>query len=182
MENEKCLYSIQDCPLSRAWFFNSYFVTQKGGFDTVSLLAYGENLFPTDLGSKVPEAIVDAREAGKCLAFEISTACGFHAFRATESVLRRYHAHVTGGAAPPKLRTLGVYIKSLTSSGKGDPKVLASLKQMTDLHRNPIAHPEAVLTTEEAISILGVSRSAIGAMLAVLPVIPPTTGTLLTAP
>ena len=161
---------------------NSYFVTQKGGYDTVTLLMFGENLFPADLVSKVPEAIVDAKEAAKCLAFEMSTACGFHAFRATESVLRRYHAHVTGGAAPPKLRTLGVYIKSLTSSGHGDPKVLAALKQMTDLHRNPIAHPEAILTTEEAISILGVARSAIGAMLAALPVIPPTTATPLTTP
>jgi hypothetical protein len=160
---------------------NTYFVTQKGGYDMVSLLMYGENLFPSDLATKVPEALVDVKEATKCLAFEIPTACGFHAFRATESVLRRYHPHVTGGAAPPKVRTLGVYIKSLASSGHGDPKVLAALKQMTDLHRNPIAHPEAVLTTEEAISILGVARSAIGAMLAVLPVIPPTTATLLTA-
>ena len=48
---------------------HSYFVTQKGGFDTVSLLAFGENLFPIDLATKVPEAIFDAREAGKCLAY-----------------------------------------------------------------------------------------------------------------
>jgi hypothetical protein len=78
---------------------SSYFVTQKGGFDTVSLLAFGENLFPTDLGTKVPEAIFDAKEAGKCLAYEVPTACGFHVFRITESVLRKYYSHVTGGAA-----------------------------------------------------------------------------------
>jgi hypothetical protein len=76
---------------------HSYFVTQKGGYDTLSLLAFGEYLFPPELVSKVPEAIFDGREAGKCLAYEMPTACGFHVFRAMESVLRKYYASVTGG-------------------------------------------------------------------------------------
>jgi hypothetical protein len=45
--------------------FNTYFVTQKGGFDMHSLLAAGETLFPSELSSKVPEALIDAREAAK---------------------------------------------------------------------------------------------------------------------
>ena len=154
---------------------SSYFVTQKGGFDTVSLLAFGENLFPTDLGTKVPEAIFDAKEAGKCLAYEASTACGFHVFRITESVLRKYYSHVTGGAAAPKVRSLGVYVTALKKAGKGDEKILAALKQMTDLHRNPLIHPETILTVDEAIAIFGIARSAITAMLTVLPIVPPTT-------
>jgi hypothetical protein len=75
------------------------------------------------------------------------------------------------------VRNIGVYLNALKQAGKGDAKVLAALKQMTDLHRNPLIHPEAVLTLEEALSIMGVARSAIGAMLAELPVIPPTTST-----
>jgi hypothetical protein len=155
--------------------FNAYFVTAKGGFDMYSLLISGELLFPLDLATKVPEAIVDVREAAKALCYEVTTACGFHIFRATESVLRKYYGHVTGGAAPPKVRNIGVYLNALKQAGKGDPKILASLKQMTDLHRNPLIHPEVVLTLEESIATLGIARSVVTAMLAVLPVQPPTT-------
>lgn len=157
--------------------FNTYLVTQHGGYDMYSLLAAGETIFPTDLGMKVPEAVIDAREAARALAYEVSTACGFHAFRVTESVLRRYYSHVTGGAAPPKVRSIGVYLNALKQSKKGDEKILAALKQMTDLHRNPLIHPEVVLTTEESIATLGIARSVITAMLAVLPIQPPTTTT-----
>jgi len=41
-----------------------------------------------DVPAKVPSALFDAREAGKCLAYELPTACGFHIFRATESATR----------------------------------------------------------------------------------------------
>jgi hypothetical protein len=148
---------------------DSYFVTQKGGFDTASLLAYGENLFPLELFSKVPEGLPDVREAGRCLAFDLPTSAGFHVFRAVESVLRKYHAHVTGGNSPPKVRNMGVYIKSLITSGKGNLKVIAALQQMKDLHRNPVSHPEAILTQEEALAIFGIARSVITPMLAELP-------------
>ena len=135
-------------------------------------------MFPADLVTKVSEAVFDAKEAGKCLAYEVPTACGFHVFRVTESVLRKYYAHVTGGAAPPKVRSLGVYVNALKATKKGDEKILAALKQMTDLHRNPLIHPETVLTVDEAIAIFGIARSAITAMLSALPVVPPTTATV----
>jgi len=161
--------------------FNTYFVTQHGGYDMYALLSAGETIFPSDLGTKVPEAVIDAREAARALAYEVPTACGFHAFRVTESVLRKYYTHVTGGQAQPKVRNIGVYLHALRQSKKGDEKILAALKQMTDLHRNPLIHPEVVLTTEESIATLGIARSVITAMLAVLPVQPPTTVTALTA-
>ena len=156
--------------------FNTYFVTQKGAFDMYSLLGFGETLFPAELGTKVPEALADAREAAKALAYEVPTACGFHTFRVTESVLRKYYVHVTG-KRPPRVRNIGVYLNSLKQTKKGDEKIVTALKQMTDLHRNPLIHPEAILTNEEAIATLGIARSAITAMLAALPVPPPTTTT-----
>jgi hypothetical protein len=156
---------------------NVYFVTQKGGFDTYTLLTAGERLFPTELAAKVPEAMVDAREAAKALAFELPTACGFHTFRVIESVLRKYYAHVTGGAAQPKVRNVGVYLNALKQAGKGDPKLLAALKQTSDLHRNPLIHPDVVLSPEEAVATLGMAHSIITAMIAVLPNQPLTTTT-----
>jgi hypothetical protein len=154
---------------------NAYFVTQKGGFDTHSLLFWGENCFPAALATKVPEALFDAREATKSLAYELPTAVGFHTFRALESVLRKYHSHVTGGIAPPKVRNIGVYLESLKRRDAGELKVRLAIKQIADLHRNPLIHPEAVLTMEEAVSIIGISGSAIAAMLVVIPTQAPTT-------
>jgi hypothetical protein len=82
--------------------FPSYFVTQKGGYDTLTLLDQSWRMFPINLGTKVPEAMFDVAEAGKALCFELGTACGYHVFRATETVLRRYYNEVTKGSAPPR--------------------------------------------------------------------------------
>ncbi len=160
---------------------NAYFVTQKGGFDMYTLLISGETLFPADMGAKVPEAVIDAREAAKALAYEVPTSCGFHTFRVTEAILRKYYAQVTGGAALPKVRNIGVYLNALKQAKKGDEKILAALKQMIDLHRNPLIHPDVVLTLDEAIATLGIARSVITAMLAALPIKPPTTTTVAVA-
>jgi hypothetical protein len=56
--------------------FNTYFVTQHGGYDMYALLVAGESIFPAELGAKVPEAVIDAREAARALAYEVPTACG----------------------------------------------------------------------------------------------------------
>lgn len=147
----------------------SYFVSQKEGYDTLTLLDHGTALFPQTFLAKVPEASFDAAEAAKALAFELHTAVGFHVFRALEAVLRRYFAEVSGGAAPPKMRTIAVYIRAMKDAGIGDPKVLTVLDHIRDLYRNPISHPDAVLTRDEAGDLVGIARSAIGAMLAALP-------------
>jgi hypothetical protein len=155
----------------------TYLVRQKGGYDTLSLLQYGEVLFPLELAQKVPDAIFDLREAGKCLAFELNTAAGFHVFRATEAVLRKYYIHVTGSTALPKIRNLGVYLHAMKMADAGNAKVRAAVSQMVNLHRNPLIHPEDVLTTTEAMAIFGLAHSAITAMLGELPIPPLTTAT-----
>lgn len=150
--------------------FPAYFVTQKGSHDTLSLLDQPWLMFPDDLRKKVPEAMYDVAEAGKALCYETATASGFHLFRATEAVLRRYYSHVTGGKAHPKVRNIMVYVQAMRQAKCGDEKVLAVIEQLAKLHRNPIAHPEAILTIDEAISMLGLARSAVTFMLAALPV------------
>ncbi|UTP39809.1 hypothetical protein M9M90_01140 [Phenylobacterium sp. LH3H17] len=150
---------------------DSYIVVEKPPYSTISLIAAGEDLFPADIKGKVPDAVDDMREAGKCLAFELSTACGFHTLRAVEAVLRRYWEVVTGNLPKPKQRNIGVYLHALKSAGCGDAKVIAALQQLKDLHRNVIFHPEETLTVEQAISLVGLSRSVVGAMLAELPVV-----------
>jgi len=147
----------------------AYFVTRREAYDTISLLDDGAALFPASLRIKVPEAVYDVREAGKALAFELGNACGFHIFRATEAVLRRYYAKVTGTEPKPTIRNLGVYLNVLKQKNCGDEKVRAALKQLVDLHRNPLIHPDTVLTTEDAVTLIGMARSAISLMLVELP-------------
>lgn len=147
----------------------AYFVRQKPPYNTSSLLDHGESLMPSELLSKVPTAIFDVQEAGKCLAFELGTAAAFHLFRALESVVRAFHKDVCHGASEPKQRNLGVYIRALEKGG-ADAKVVAALKQIKDLHRNPIAHPEAAIGLEEAMNIAGLVRSAVASMLVHIPV------------
>jgi hypothetical protein len=128
----------------------SYYVQQKGAYDVDLLLEAGERLYPSELATKVPEALFDARESGKALAFELGTACGFHAFRVLETVVRRYLGVFSEGTAAPKQRNLGVYIRALEAVDANE-KVIAALVQLKDLHRNPIAHPDAAITVEEAL-------------------------------
>lgn len=157
--------------------FPCYFVLTKPPYDTDLILEAGESVFPPDLGTKVPEAVFDAREAGKALAYELATACGFHSFRVLESVVRAFLRQKAGSDAEPRQRNLGVYIRALKSTD-ANPKTIAALTQIKDLHRNPVAHPDVALTLNEATSILGVVHSAVSSMLNDLPTIRPTTTTI----
>lgn len=156
----------------------AYFVNQKGGYDTLALLHQAFRLFPEGMDAKAPEAMFDVAQAARALAFSMPTSSGFHAFRATEAVLRRYYSEVTGGKAPPKIRNIAVYIAAMRKAKCGDEKILSVLSQMSSLHRNPLIHPEVVLTQDEAVGTLGMARSAIGEMLTELPEIPQTTTTV----
>lgn len=160
----------------------SYFVTQKGGFDTSALLDRAASLFPTELAIKVPEATFDVAEAGKALAFELGTAAGFHLFRVVEAVIRRYYSETTKGSSHPRVRSIKVYIRAMEKAGVGDTAILRALEQLADFHRNPLIHPEAALSLDEAISILGMARSVATAMLNRLPTPPQTTSSPLAVP
>lgn len=158
-----------------------YFVTRKGAYDVSSLIANAESLCSTDLGIKVPTAIQELREGGRCLAFELSTAAGFHMLRATELVLRMYWDATSNGMPHPDQKNLGAYLKVMEKSNVGSPKVVATLKQIKDLHRNPLMHPEESLTVTEAIGLVGICVSAMNAMLKEIPSPSPATEALVSS-
>ena len=159
----------------------SFLAIEKEGYDINALIDEGHKLFPPSTRNKCPEANWDMQEAGKALAFELATACGFHVFRVTEAVLKRYWEHISKGQKHPNSPGIGTYARELKEKNLGDEKIWEALSQLAKLHRNPLIHPEAILTVEEAIETLGIARSAMGAMLRVLPDIAPTTAAL-TAP
>src|ERR1035438_9404695 len=67
----------------------TYSVPNRGVFSTDSLLDSADDVFG-DWREKIPdEARADTKQAGRCLAFDLSTAAGFHVARATEAGMRK---------------------------------------------------------------------------------------------
>ncbi len=140
----------------------TYIVDQKGLYSTEDLVERAENMFSESAKKRIPDkALEDIRQGCRCIAFDLPTAAGFHLLRATESVILTYYQLVV--ASQPKKRDWGTYIDGLKDNG-GDPATVAALDQIRALHRNPLMHPEDVLSIEESIILLGIVQSAILAM------------------
>jgi hypothetical protein len=147
---------------------HTYLIPQKLGYDTTALISSGVTLLGEEARAIIPpEAIEDMNQAGRCLAFDIATATGFHVIRATESVIRLYYKKVTGSLLAKKNRNWGAYIKGLRAAN-ADEKITAFLDHIRESYRNPITHPEETLTPEEAQNLLGVCVSAISQMAAAI--------------
>ena len=150
-----------------------YLVSPKGGYDLLQLTENGIVIFPTDLSTKAPEAINDAKEAARCIAFELPTAAAFHLHRINEIVMRRYYDVVTSGKPRPEMRNIGAYIDAMKNHQVGDKVVFGALSTLAHLHRNPVLHPDQRLeSVEEAIALLGSINTVVSYMLKTLP--PPT--------
>jgi hypothetical protein len=100
-------------------------------------------------------------QAGRCLAFGISTASGYHALRAVEKVLREYYESLV--KKPADDIRMKQAIDELTKAGP-DRKTMAALDQLRDLHRNPIDHPEEFLESAEALELFNAATVAISKM------------------
>ena len=151
-----------------------YLVLPKGGYDTTVLIGLGRLLFPPEIPDKVPESIKDLDSGTKCIAFRLFTAAGFHLHRANEAVLHRYWDSVTDNAQRPKNQNLGICLKELenraTDNSRIDKRLLASLRDLKDLHRNPLIHPEqSIDDLHEAIALLNAIHGTITWMLKQIP-------------
>lgn len=150
-----------------------YYVTPKHNMDMPSMITDGHLAFPPELATKVPEAIPDAQQAAKCIAFDLPTAAGFHLHRTNEAVLRRYFDHVAGAQNRPESRNMGDYLKIMNDLKVGDKKVKAALRDLKDLHRNPLMHPEDhIADTSDAVALMGNVNAAMTLMLKALPPLP----------
>jgi len=151
---------------------STYFVSPVGIYSTSALLTKGEEMFG-EHRSLLPEiAANQVKEACKCLAFSLGSATAFHLFAALESVLRTYYDQLSGGAAPPKNPSMGAYLGELSKLPNVDKKLLAALWQVKDLHRNPAIHFETILSTGEALTLVGMIQSAISTTLDVVSKLP----------
>lgn len=152
-----------------------YVVTQKAGYDTIILIDQGAACFPADVWTKAPEAVADLQQGTKCIAFEVFTASGFHFHRANEAVLRKYWDAATKGRERPKSGNMGDYLNAMEQQDIGDAKVRTALRDLKNLHRNPLIHPEhSINTAEEAIALMNGVHNVMVYMLQEIPAITPT--------
>lgn len=141
---------------------NVFAVTPKGDKSTRILIEEAEKKFPPDcLAVMSPIAIEDIREAGKCLAFERSTACAFHVCRATEGLMRAYYKHLTGNDwPPPNIRSPNWKVLTDQLRVKGAPRtVWARLEELRE-DRNSFAHPDVTVPPDEAPIVYEICTSA----------------------
>jgi len=118
----------------------------------------------------VPNAVVDLQQATRCIAFELPTAAGFHLHRANESVIGCYWDVVSDGKPRPKEKNMGVYLRQMEKENFGDEKIRSALKDIKNLHRNPLIHPEHSLdNVDDAIDLMGAIRAVVGSMLKEIP-------------
>lgn len=147
-----------------------FLITPKRGYDLNVLLSTGHTMFPDDFSTKIPEAALDAVLGARCLALEMPTAAAFHFHRVNEAVLRKYWDALRPGKPHPGNKTIGDYLRALGQARKGSTKVKATLRDIKDLYRNPVLHPEYHLeNVDEAIALFNSVHTAVVLMLKVIP-------------
>lgn len=145
----------------------SYVASQKGIYRTDDLIAHAENHLSSESRKFLSaQACTDIREAGKCLAYEVSTACAFHLWRAVETVMGDYYFHLTGNTfqAAKISRNWGAYIAAMKAAN-ADNRITTYLDHIRGSYRNPQTHPDEQVPVEEAQRLFNVALSSVEQML-----------------
>jgi hypothetical protein len=146
----------------------AYFVPQQGIYQTDDLIDRADFTLPAETRNKLgDEVLAEVREAGRCLAFGVPTASGFHMMRAVEAVVWSFcqTVEIPDQPKPRKSQNWGVYTGYLSKSEEPDVKeVLALMQQLKDNQRNLIMHIEKVLTPNDAFRLFEEGQSAIISM------------------
>ncbi|MDO8318767.1 hypothetical protein [Rhodoferax sp.] len=148
---------------------NLYVLTSKGAFDTGILAEFGIQAFPDDLGKKVPDAVNDAQQAGRCIAFDLPTSAAFHMHRAHEAVVHAYFKALVPTEKSPERQALSAWVQALEKAD-APKEIVAAVRDINTLHRNPVLHPEHTLKDSgEAIALLGSIHTSMRYMLPTIP-------------
>lgn len=145
----------------------AYAVPRRGIFDTEKLVDHAERHFSQAVLAVIGEmSITEFKASGRCLAFGLFSASGYHAMRATESVLRKYYDLFKG--KPDRELTMGQMASQLDELARSEkeskrpaPRTASALKDIASFDRNPVMHPTAVLDEEDALSLFSRAQGAI---------------------
>jgi hypothetical protein len=147
----------------------SFTVTKSGIFDVNQLVNCAHQALPDGVRNKLTKEALDEVDAsGKCLAFSLPTASGFHAMRAVERVIKTYLSDFISVEEIARLKNWGQYLDALERRANGEalPKpsqeAIALIRQIKDIYRNPVIHPDRVLSSDEAMALFHSTMAAIG--------------------
>lgn len=154
-----------------------YSIAQKRAYKMSTFLAAAEKALPEKILPFLSERTRDdVRHAGRCIAFDESTAAGFHAVRAVEAVARIYCEEVknapalNGNGEPLRLKELTDKLRSVHQK-LGAPvdhplkNIIDDLDRIRIIYRNPIMHPEMVLGENDALRVFNITTDVIAAMI-----------------
>lgn len=128
----------------------AFSVTQKR-IDIDKLINDVPSLFAPGIFSKMPDiAKYDFNEAGKCIAFERSTAAAFHILRGTEDCIRHYYLMLVRQRRVQDY-SWGPVVKDLRSRRKTQKyeTLHNHLDNIRLSFRNPTQHPEKIYDIQE---------------------------------
>lgn len=80
-----------------------------------------------------------------------------------------YYKATTGKPLPNRIRNWGVYLDGISKTPNHDERAVALLRHIKDSYRNPVSHPEEVLSVDVATVLFGVCVGAIAQMAPSLP-------------
>lgn len=144
----------------------SYAVPTRGIFNIELLAENAERHIHETIRQHLSEfAVSEYREAGRCLAFGLYSASGFHSARAVEDVLRVYYERFIG---PPPDKPMGLLASHLNDLlEKKDAKLrprentVRHIRDVTNFDRNPLMHRNVQLEEIDATTLF---NSALGVL------------------
>lgn len=146
----------------------TYLVEKTTSFDTSTLVENATLTLTKEVRDQLsPTAIEDYNAAGRCLAFGLHTASGFHVARATEAVMHLYCDAFLGQMRDEEKHTWGQLLNALTKCKgeiKPDKSTIAILEQIKNVDRNDLMHPRKTLDLTEATRLFHLATGAIIAM------------------
>lgn len=147
----------------------TYLVPKRGTYDLGDLVDRADDTFQLDLKQVFGEqALSEYRSAGRCYAFGLFTASGYHCCRAAEAMLRAYYRSLTD-LADDGTESWGILLAGLEKikgAKEPDAKTIGHIKHLKDYERNPLSHLRADLTATDADILLAASKVAMSAMAA----------------
>jgi len=114
--------------------FDTYIVSKKGIYSTADLIDRADMAFDENAHTSLSaEVLSDFQQAGRCLAFELATAAGFHTMRAVEAVVRSYWRLALKKGDSVKSPDMAVCINELRKAQESE-KLMNILDDIRDLH------------------------------------------------
>lgn len=135
----------------------TYIATGKGNLSIARLVDGASKGYSAKTRDIVDDFIrFEIDEAGRCLAFGLFTACGFHILRSVEIAIKGYFYAIKGYLPKLTKRNWGEYITQL--DGVASTELIDCLK-ILKTKRNPLMHPQDKLEKEDAIGLFNMCES-----------------------